>query len=117
MSLIEDLKKVKNIILIVILAVFLIVGSFIVNKTGILFPAVATVLGIIYLLTIDRLTDLIPVIGWLDTPLVIGIIIGSWILYIASPFIVIFTYIVLAILGLIGLIYFLVWIYKKVFRK
>lgn len=45
-------------------------------------PILITIIGVIYLFTIDRLTDLIPGLGLLDTPIVLLIIAGAWLIYI-----------------------------------
>lgn len=51
---------------------------------SIFIPITVTILGIIYMLTISRLTDVIPVLGFLDDIAVIILVIGFWIVYFAG---------------------------------
>ena len=84
---------------------------------GILFPIFVTILGVAYILTIDRITDLIPGIGWIDTPIALAIIVGAWFLYFAYPILIMLIYFVVGIAIIVGLVYALIWLYRRAYEK
>ena len=83
-----------------------------------LMAILATIFAVVYIVSpIDFLPDVIPGLGLSDDLFVILLAVALWFLYFAHPILIMLIYFAVGIAIIVGLVYVLVWLYRRAYKK